>query len=41
MHEHQHAPLPLEQLQRLPQPVVVLLEVLIEKDPAQRFQDPP
>ena len=40
MHEHQHAPLPLEQLKGLPQPVVVLLEVLLEKDPAQRFQNP-
>jgi serine/threonine protein kinase/Flp pilus assembly protein TadD len=40
MQEHQHAPLPLEQLKGLPQPVVVLLEVMLEKDPAQRFQDP-
>jgi hypothetical protein len=40
MHEHQHAPLPLEQLKGLPQPVVVLLEVMLEKDPAQRFQSP-
>jgi serine/threonine protein kinase/Flp pilus assembly protein TadD len=40
MHEHRQAPLPLEQLQGLPQPVVVLLEVMLEKDPAQRFQEP-
>jgi hypothetical protein len=40
MHQHQHAPLPLEQLEGIPQPVVVLLEVLLEKDPAQRFQTP-
>ena len=40
MHEHQRAPLPLEQLKGLPQPVVVLLEVMLEKDPARRFQDP-
>src|SRR5271165_2089607 len=40
MHQHQHAPLPLEQLEEVPQPVVVLLEVLLEKDPAQRFQNP-
>ena len=40
MHEHQHAALPLEQLKGVPQPVVVLLEVMLEKDPAQRFQDP-
>jgi TolB-like protein/Flp pilus assembly protein TadD len=32
--------LPLEQLKSLPQPVVVLLEVLLEKDPAQRLQGP-
>jgi hypothetical protein len=40
MHEHQRAPLPLEQLKGLLQPVVVLLEVMLEKDPAQRFQSP-
>ena len=40
MHQHQHAPLPLEQLEGIPQPVVVLLEALLEKDPARRFQSP-
>ena len=40
MYQHQHAPLPLEQLEGVPQPVVVLLEVLLEKDPARRFQNP-
>jgi serine/threonine protein kinase len=40
MHQHRHALLPLEQLQRVPQPVVVLLEALLEKDPARRFQNP-
>jgi serine/threonine protein kinase len=40
MQEHQRAPLPLEQLKGLLQPVVVLLEVMLEKDPARRFQDP-
>jgi len=40
MYQHQHAPLPLEQLERVPQPIVVLLEVLLEKDPARRFQNP-
>jgi serine/threonine protein kinase/TolA-binding protein len=40
MHNHQHAPLPLEQLQGLPQPMVVLLGILLDKDPAQRFQSP-
>src|SRR6266446_646939 len=40
MYQHQHASLPLEQLEGFPQPVVVLLEVLLEKDPSQRFQTP-
>ena len=40
MHQHQLAPLPLEQLEDVPQPVVVLLEVLLEKDPTRRFQNP-
>jgi serine/threonine protein kinase/predicted ATPase len=40
MYQHQHAPIPLEELEDLPQPVVVLLEVILEKDPGQRFQNP-
>jgi hypothetical protein len=40
MYQHQHAPLPLELLEAGPQPVVVVLEVLLEKDPGQRFQTP-
>jgi predicted ATPase len=40
MHQHQHAPLPLERLKDIPQPVVALLEVMLEKDPAGRFQNP-
>jgi serine/threonine-protein kinase len=40
MSQHQRAPLPLEQLEGVPQPVVVLLEVLLEKDPRRRFQNP-
>src|SRR6266446_2547506 len=40
MYQHQHEPLPLEQLKDVPQPVVVLLEKLLEKDPAQRFRTP-
>jgi len=40
MYQHQHAPLPLDRLKDVPQPVVVLLEVLLEKDPARRFQTP-
>jgi serine/threonine protein kinase len=40
MYQHLHAPLPIDQLERVPQPVVVLLKVLLEKDPAQRLQTP-
>ena len=40
MYQHQHAPLPLEKLEGVPQPVAVLLEKLLEKDPARRFQSP-
>jgi tetratricopeptide (TPR) repeat protein len=40
MYQHQRAPLPLEQLEDVPQPVVVLLEKLLEKDAAQRFRTP-
>jgi serine/threonine protein kinase len=40
MSQHQRAPLPLELLEAVPQPVVVLLEVLLEKDPRHRFQTP-
>jgi hypothetical protein len=40
MYQHQRTPLPLEQLEDVPQPLVVLLEVLLEKDPGRRFQNP-
>jgi hypothetical protein len=40
LYQHQHAPLPFERLKDVPQPVVVLLEKILEKDPAQRFQTP-
>src|ERR1700736_5979387 len=40
MSQHQRASLPLDLLERTPQPVVVLLEVLLEKDPRHRFQNP-
>src|SRR6516165_3127463 len=40
MYQHQHAPLPVEQLNGIPQPLVVLLEVLLAKDPMRRFQTP-
>src|ERR1700756_4940005 len=40
MYQHQNAPLPLKRLKDVQQPVVVLLEVLLEKDPGRRFQNP-
>src|ERR1700758_2532522 len=40
MSQHQRTPLPLDLLESTPQPVVVLLEVLLEKDPSRRFQNP-
>jgi hypothetical protein len=40
IHQQQHAPLPLDLLEAVPQPVVALLDMLLEKDPARRFQNP-
>jgi len=40
MYQHQRAPLPLEQVKGVPQPVVALLEVLLQKDPTLRLQNP-
>jgi serine/threonine protein kinase len=40
MYRHLHAPLAVGELDQVPQPVVVLLEKLLQKDPAQRFQTP-
>jgi Protein kinase domain len=40
MHQHLHAPLPMDQLQGVPDPAVALLEVLLNKDPMQRFETP-
>lgn len=40
MHLHHCAPLPIEKLKSSPQPVSALLEVLLNKDPKQRFQLP-
>jgi serine/threonine protein kinase len=40
MYRHLHAPLAIRELNHVPQPVVVLIEVLLEKDPARRFQNP-
>jgi serine/threonine protein kinase len=40
MYKHQHTLLPLDLLKGVPQPVVVLVEVLLEKNAARRFQNP-
>jgi serine/threonine protein kinase len=40
MYQHQHSPLPVDLLEAVPQPVVVLIEALLEKDPGRRFQAP-
>jgi hypothetical protein len=40
MHQHLHAPLAIELLGQIPQPVAMLLEILLAKDPALRFQSP-
>jgi serine/threonine protein kinase/Flp pilus assembly protein TadD len=40
IYRHQHAPLPIEKLVHVPRSVIALLEVLLEKDPARRFQTP-
>jgi serine/threonine protein kinase len=40
MYCHLHSPLPLDVLEAVPQPVVFLIEVLLEKDPGRRFQTP-
>src|SRR6202042_1071205 len=40
MYQHQHVPLPLEDLELVPQPIVVLLQILLKKDPVRRFQSP-
>jgi serine/threonine protein kinase/Flp pilus assembly protein TadD len=40
MYEHQHAAPPTGELKNVPAPVIALLQVLLEKDPGQRFQGP-
>ena len=40
MYQHQHAPLPLERLEGVPQPLIVLLETLLEKEHRPTFSDP-
>jgi serine/threonine protein kinase/Tfp pilus assembly protein PilF len=40
MHQHMNAALPLDHLDQVPQPVAVLVKMLLEKDPIRRFQSP-
>jgi serine/threonine protein kinase len=40
MYQHQYAPLPVDRLGAVPQPVIMLIELLLEKDPSRRFQNP-
>jgi eukaryotic-like serine/threonine-protein kinase len=40
MYQHLHTPPPIGLLKDTPQPVIVLLEILLDKDPAKRFQTP-
>ncbi len=39
-YQHRHACLPVEKLAQIPEPVIALLEVVLEKDPSRRFQTP-
>jgi TolB-like protein/Tfp pilus assembly protein PilF len=40
IYQHQHATPPVDKLTHVPQQVITLLQVLLEKDPAQRLQTP-
>ena len=40
MYQHQHAEPPIEKLRNVPAPVIAFLNVLLAKDPNQRFQSP-
>jgi len=40
LYQHLHSPLPLEQLDGVPQPIGDILKMLLEKDPRRRFQCP-
>ncbi len=40
IYQHQHATLPVDKLTHVPQPVIVLVEILLEKDPDRRLQTP-
>ncbi len=40
IYQHQHATPPVDMLTHVPQPIIALLEVLLEKDPPRRLQTP-
>ena len=40
MYLHQAGPLPIERLNDVPQPAIALLQLLLAKNPAERFQNP-
>jgi serine/threonine protein kinase/Flp pilus assembly protein TadD len=40
MYQHQHAALPSEKLRNIPATVIALLQVLLAKNPSERFQSP-
>jgi serine/threonine protein kinase/Tfp pilus assembly protein PilF len=40
MYEHQHGDPPIEKLKGVPTPVIALLQILLAKDPNQRFEGP-
>jgi serine/threonine protein kinase len=40
IYQHQHATPPVDKLTQVPQPVIVLLDILLEKDPDRRLQTP-
>jgi TolB-like protein len=40
MYQHQHAALPEQKVESAPAPVIALLQILLAKDPGERFQDP-
>jgi serine/threonine protein kinase len=40
IYQHQHATPPVDKLTQVPQPVIALVEILLEKDPDRRLQTP-
>src|SRR5205807_692328 len=38
MYQHQHAVPPIEKLRNVPAPIIAVLEILLAKDPGQRFR---